>query len=29
MLEGVTLLWFLSAGISRQFGAMDIRTTPE
>jgi hypothetical protein len=29
MLEGVMLLWFLLAGISLLFVAIDIRTTPE
>ena len=29
MLEGVMLLWFLLAGLSLLFVAVDIRTTPE
>ena len=29
MLEGVMLLWFVLAGLSLLFVAVDIRTTPE
>jgi hypothetical protein len=29
MLEGIMLLWFLLAGISLLFVAIDIRATPE